>query len=216
MVASCRHRDAIMKMKLRGISTKSICHQLNVHRNTVNRTLVRLRELGNTSDRKRNGRPPTAVTQRNVIAVRKRISRNSHRSIRAMATELGMSRRSMGRIVKYALKMKPYRVQKSSYSKWLKQDSSPQKVQSSPEEDAKRRAFDNCLRTRNCSPSKPNLTHKIIGWLQKTLKLQMSKDGLSIKPHIPSNWWFLLESALRGKLLLFLSNLEWKSTRSII
>jgi len=80
-----------------------------MHRGTLWKTVKRFQAQGSLEDRPRAGRPRTATARRVVEAVRARIRRNPRLSEAKAAPELGISRRSFGRIVKDRLGMRPYK-----------------------------------------------------------------------------------------------------------
>ncbi|PIC29926.1 hypothetical protein B9Z55_021341 [Caenorhabditis nigoni] len=71
--------------------------------------------MGTLKDMRRSGRPVTVTTPEAVKAVRERIRRNPERSMRKMASEYGMSSKSMRIIVRNKLHMIPYRIQKGAF-----------------------------------------------------------------------------------------------------
>lgn len=114
MAKSSPHRVSIISMHKQGRSSAAIARSLGIHRNTVQNTVVRFKETGGISDRPRSGRPPSVVTSSKIDAVRKRIKRDPHRSMRKMAKQLNVSRETMRRIVKLKLGLVPYRMQKAA------------------------------------------------------------------------------------------------------
>ncbi|VDO47332.1 unnamed protein product [Haemonchus placei] len=87
---------------------------LGIHRSVVYHTLQRYRDLGGLQDYRRSGRPRTARTPEVVEAVRKRRARNATRSISTMARNMGISQKSMERIIHEDLKMYPHRTRKAA------------------------------------------------------------------------------------------------------
>ena len=84
-------RAAIIELFRNGNTTAQILKALNIpmkRRNFVYRTINRFRETGSLSDKPRSGRPVTATTREMKSAVRSRVWRNPHRSVRKMALEL--------------------------------------------------------------------------------------------------------------------------------
>ncbi|EYC01224.1 hypothetical protein Y032_0109g130 [Ancylostoma ceylanicum] len=73
-------------MRRRGMAPSEICRRLKVNKRRVCRTLKR----GTTDDLPRTGRPVTVTTARMKKIVKKRLERNPFRSMRKMATELGV------------------------------------------------------------------------------------------------------------------------------
>jgi inhibitor of nuclear factor kappa-B kinase subunit alpha len=107
-------RTAIVELYKAGKKTSEIIEDLKaqkVNRRLVQRTIKRFIETGDINDRPRSGRPKTKVVEKNIKIVRSRVRRNPKRSIRKMATDLNMSERSMRRIVKDVLHLKPYKMQ---------------------------------------------------------------------------------------------------------
>ena len=91
-------RAAIIELFRNGNTTAQILKALNIpmkRRNFVYRTINRFRETGSLSDKPRSGRPVTATTREMKSAVRSRVWRNPHRSVRKMALELKISRGSL-------------------------------------------------------------------------------------------------------------------------
>lgn len=66
-------------------------------------------------DRPRIGRPVTACTPRNREVIRKRIQRNSKRSMRSMAKSLKIDEKSVRVMVKNQLKYFPYKIQEAHF-----------------------------------------------------------------------------------------------------
>lgn len=108
MVAPNSMRDAIIALHKKGKTTKEIVKTLDVARRTVQFTVKRYKELQSNKDRAGRGRKKTATSSRVVEIVRKRIKRNPRRSQRQMASDIGISPRSIGRIVKSRLNLYPY------------------------------------------------------------------------------------------------------------
>ena len=102
-------RPGVIWLYRGGQTVDSIARLLKMHRGTVWKTVKRFQAQGSLEDRPRAGRPPTATARRVVEAVRARIRRNPRLSQAKAAPELGISRRSFGRIVKDRLGMRPYK-----------------------------------------------------------------------------------------------------------
>ncbi|KAK6046350.1 hypothetical protein COOONC_16144 [Cooperia oncophora] len=111
MVKPSPDRSAIVRLHKAGRPPATIAKHLGIHRSVVYRTLQRYRDLGGLQDRRRSGRPRTARTPKVVEAVRKRIEKRA-RSISTMARDMGISRKSMERVVHEDLKMYPHRTRK--------------------------------------------------------------------------------------------------------
>src|SRR5690348_3285259 len=96
-----RQADTFWRLKKDGVS-----------RPFISLTIKRWRETGSIADRPRTGRPRTARTPERIKAVRARIRRNPRRSQRRLASHMGVSRRSIQRILKEDLGLTPYKRRK--------------------------------------------------------------------------------------------------------
>jgi AraC-like DNA-binding protein len=97
------------------LSPAQIFHRLKndgFSRRFIRRTISRLEETGSVDDRKRSGRRRSARTPRRIKAVRARLRRNPRRSQRKLASQMGVSRRSIQRIIKGDLGLTPYKRRK--------------------------------------------------------------------------------------------------------
>ena len=83
-----------------------------VSRPFISLTIKRWRETGSIADRPRTGRPRNVRTPQRIKAVRARIRRNPRRSQRKMASQMGVSRSSIQRILKEDLGLTPYKRRK--------------------------------------------------------------------------------------------------------
>ena len=72
----------------------------------------RFKELGHDGDRHVRGRKQTVNTSQNLKIIKKRVNRNPHVSMRKMAHETGISRRSVQLIAKRKLNLHPYKFRK--------------------------------------------------------------------------------------------------------
>ena len=108
------HRSSILNLFKAGVPPVDIIKRLGVPSRTVYDSISRFKKLGTFLDRCGRGRKPTVVTPDRIKAVKERIRRNPHRSIRKMAKGMKISSRSMGRIVKDKLKLTCYRVRKAA------------------------------------------------------------------------------------------------------
>ena len=106
-------RDLIVRLHLQGTRPSQIVSLLNEARSTVNATIKRYQQTGSIKDRKRSGRPCTARTAVNRQAVRSRVQRSNQWSTRKLANAIGISRRSVQRLLKNDLGTKPYKMQKA-------------------------------------------------------------------------------------------------------
>ena len=108
-------RDAIIELYRAGTIISKIIKQLKVPKSTVYDAVRRYKELGNTKDRPKNGRPRSFRTKRNIKAVRERVRRNPKRSMRKMALDFKMDPKSMRTIVKTHLKLSPLKLKKRQH-----------------------------------------------------------------------------------------------------
>lgn len=86
--------------------------KLSISKQKVYRTIKRLKETGTIADRKRSGRPRSIRTPDLVNKVKCRLWRNPKQSINNMSSELQVSRRTLGRVVKIDLGLRPYKLRK--------------------------------------------------------------------------------------------------------
>ena len=111
-------RAAIIKFYLQGKSPSEIFKFMDfpkTRRKLIYRTIKRYRDIGNTTDRSRSGRPVSATNIRNRKVVRSRIWRNPRRSMRKIASEIKISRESRT-IVKRDLGLFPYKRRKVHFT----------------------------------------------------------------------------------------------------
>lgn len=78
---------------------------------TLRRLATRLEEFGSTGDISRRGRPRSCRSAENIAAVAADVQENPETSTRRRATQMGISRRSLQRILVKDLKMFPYKIQ---------------------------------------------------------------------------------------------------------
>lgn len=108
-------RNAVIALFLGGKQKIEILRQLNhlnINKKFIDRTIKRYNETGSIEKRHGGGWKKTATSPEMVRRVKARIDRNPRRSARKMATELRISDRSMRRILKNVVKVKPYKIQK--------------------------------------------------------------------------------------------------------
>ena len=105
-------RDQIVALKEVGLTNKRISKQLNVSIKTVYNVLKRFKETASTATKSIPGRKRSVRTKRLVDTIRKKVSRNPRRSIRQMAKDLKVSRRTVGRVVKEGLGLTSYKMQR--------------------------------------------------------------------------------------------------------
>lgn len=99
----------------RGLNGTQIFNLVKVHgikRDFVYRTIRRLRETGTVKDRPRSGRPRSARTKNRIKRIREKIRRIPERSARKMAKDENISEKSMRRILRDDLGLRPYRKRK--------------------------------------------------------------------------------------------------------
>ena len=97
---SKQKRDQIIFLHERGQKKSSIAKELQVSVQMVQKAIKRFNETGSNQDRPRTGRPVTATTPRIRELIRQKVKRNSHRSMRALAKSMQISRGSVRIIVK--------------------------------------------------------------------------------------------------------------------
>jgi len=105
-------REKIIALHELGKRNCEIARTLKIARSLVSRAIKRYNELGNTKDRPRGGSERTVRTSRNRKLIRERVKRNPRVSMRKISRETGISDRSVRRIVKEDLKLKPYKFHK--------------------------------------------------------------------------------------------------------
>ncbi|GFS92440.1 uncharacterized protein TNCV_1159371 [Trichonephila clavipes] len=84
----------------------------NVPRQTVSDAICHFKELGNDGRRLGSGRKCPVNISRNRKAIEKRVQRNLRASMRQIARDMGISDRSVRRITKTKLGLKPYKLRK--------------------------------------------------------------------------------------------------------
>uniref|UniRef100_A0A6P4F0R8 Uncharacterized protein LOC108045962 n=1 Tax=Drosophila rhopaloa TaxID=1041015 RepID=A0A6P4F0R8_DRORH len=109
-------RNSVIALHLAGKSQPSIVRELKllkVNKVFVYRTITRYNDTGSIAKRHGGGHQKTATSREMVQKVKKRLERNPRRSANQMAKELKISDRSIRRILKNDLKVKPYKIQKA-------------------------------------------------------------------------------------------------------
>jgi len=106
-------RSAIIALFQAGKRQCEIVRDLGVPRQTVSKAIKRFRELGHIGDRSGRGRKRSVRTPRNRQVIKKRVNRNSRVSMRKIARETGISDRSVRRMAKEDLRLKPYKLQRA-------------------------------------------------------------------------------------------------------
>lgn len=89
--------------------------KLGINRMFIHRTINRYIKDGRIDDNPRSGRPRDIRTKNAICAVRNRINRNPRRHQKIMAREMGISKRTMSRIIRDDLGMKAYRRRTGQY-----------------------------------------------------------------------------------------------------
>ena len=87
----------------------------NINRTLIYRIIKRYSETRSLKKRYGGGRKPTAVTATDVKKVKARFMRNPQRSSRKMAAKIGISPRSVRRILKDKLKTRAYKKYKAHF-----------------------------------------------------------------------------------------------------
>lgn len=108
-------RLAVIELFKTGKSNSAISKALSMSIKTVQKAVKRYKKLGTAMDRPRSGKPKTVTTPEIINKVRCRIRRNSEESMRKMAKKLGISERSVRRIVKKKLKFQSYKLGQGHY-----------------------------------------------------------------------------------------------------
>ncbi|GBM01374.1 hypothetical protein AVEN_135796-1 [Araneus ventricosus] len=104
-------RSAILELFKRGKRQCEIVRLLNVPRQTASDAICRFKELGNHGRRPGSGRKHTVNASKNRKAIKKRVQRNPRVSMRKIARDMGISDRSVRRMAKTELGLKPYKFQ---------------------------------------------------------------------------------------------------------
>lgn len=125
--------NSVIGLHLAGNTPAQIFHKLcgqGVSRLLVYRTINRYNGTGSCAKRHGGGHKKSATAPEMVLRVKKRIQRNPRQSANRLAKELKISDRSVRRILKNELKVKPYKIQKahdlSSSQKRVRLDRSKQ------------------------------------------------------------------------------------------
>ena len=103
-------RPAIVKLFAQGKKKSEISELLNVPETTVRRAIKRHQDTGSNEDRLRSGRPNTSNTAVNRRKINRRITRNPSWSTRKLANTVGISLRSVQRILNNNLQLKSYKL----------------------------------------------------------------------------------------------------------
>ncbi|KAI1712059.1 helix-turn-helix domain-containing protein [Ditylenchus destructor] len=106
-------RAAIIELYQNGSRVNEIARLLNIHHQSVTKTISRYNELGSLEDRPRTGRPPVQRVQKAKVLIKAKISRNPKQSQRKLAKQYGISRATVSNLVKEELGSCPYKMQKA-------------------------------------------------------------------------------------------------------
>ncbi|KAL6727802.1 hypothetical protein Aduo_009646 [Ancylostoma duodenale] len=104
-MSSKEKRGAVIALHREGVPNSEIAKRLRMPRSTV----------GDCKHHLKTGPPVSEARIRARQAMRKRISRNAQRSIRKMASDLGLSEKTVRRVVKEDLNLHPFKIQKVHY-----------------------------------------------------------------------------------------------------
>lgn len=106
------NRVAILELFCQGKRQCEIVRLLGVRKDVVSKAIKRYKELGHDGRRPGSGRKRTVNTSANRKIIKKRVQRNPRVSMRKIARETGISDRSVRRMAKKELNLKPYKLQK--------------------------------------------------------------------------------------------------------
>lgn len=105
--------EKIISLHELGERNCDIARRLKCAPGTVSRSVKRFRELGHTGRRPGQGRKRTVRTARNRERIRERVRRDPRVSMRKVARDTGINDRSVRRIAKEDLHLKPYKLHKA-------------------------------------------------------------------------------------------------------
>ncbi|KOC58614.1 hypothetical protein WH47_06148 [Habropoda laboriosa] len=108
-------RASIISLYKQNKRQTDIVRLLGVKKSLLSKAIKRFKELGNTKDHPRSGRPCTANTPANCKIIRERIQRNYRRSMRKLDKEIGVDESSVRRILKNKFKLKSLKLQKGQH-----------------------------------------------------------------------------------------------------
>ncbi|GFS81717.1 uncharacterized protein TNCV_2706641 [Trichonephila clavipes] len=103
-------RSVILELFRRGKRQCGVVRLLNVPRQTVSDAVCRFKELGNYGRRAEKEGKRTVNSSKNRKAIEKRVQKNPRISIRQIARDMEISDRSVRRIAKTELRLKPYKL----------------------------------------------------------------------------------------------------------
>ncbi|CAG0894431.1 unnamed protein product [Darwinula stevensoni] len=105
-------RETITGLHKSGESVAECFRLLGTPRSSVYKAVKRFKELVISLDYLRSGRPATGYVPKVRKRMRQLLRRNPNRSMRSVASPIGISSESARKIAKDRLKLKPYKVQK--------------------------------------------------------------------------------------------------------
>lgn len=108
-------RNAVIRLyqcKKRPCEILKALKDFEINRQFIYRTIKRFNETGSVKKRVSGGKSPSATCPDMVRKVKAQIARNPRRSSNQIAKKLKISDRSVRRILKDKLKLKPYKIQK--------------------------------------------------------------------------------------------------------
>ena len=107
------HRHVIVQLSQEGKTVKEIASIVKMRATSVRRICQRFKERGHVKAIPKSERPRSVNTSELRKKIKKKVQRKSHRSMRHMAKEYGISEGTMRNIVKNDLKLFPYRIRKA-------------------------------------------------------------------------------------------------------
>uniref|UniRef100_A0A914LXU4 Transposase n=1 Tax=Meloidogyne incognita TaxID=6306 RepID=A0A914LXU4_MELIC len=105
-------RDSIISLFLQKNSVRKISTLLNVPKTTVQYTIKKFCNDGTTKNLQKSGIPRSVITSKNIKMIKMWVHRNSRPPTRKLARDTGISKRTVRRIAKNKLGLKPYKIQK--------------------------------------------------------------------------------------------------------
>ncbi|CAJ0936005.1 unnamed protein product, partial [Mesorhabditis belari] len=113
MTKPSAHRNSIIQLHKGGTRAIDISKRLKVSKKLVSTTIARFKELGTNFDRKGRGNKRSVINKAIIKKVRDRVRLNPFRPVRKMASQLKVSKSSMGRILRNHLHFKAYKLRKA-------------------------------------------------------------------------------------------------------
>ena len=109
------HRPIIGKLHKEGVSNVEISRRLGIPPSTVGKIVRQFKTRGHVPELQKPGRPCSVNTRRTRDIIRKRITRNDGVSMNRMASDLGIGRTTIQRIVKNDMGLKSYHLRRGQY-----------------------------------------------------------------------------------------------------